>query len=431
MKAFVKEYPALGERIWEAVLPNRLRVRVVPKPGFAKTYAFLATDYGSIDTAFVSEGSALTTPDGVAHYLEHKMFDLPQGNTMQMFSEFGGNPNAFTSYDITAYYVECTDHVRENLELLLDMVFTPYFTEESVEKERGIIGQEIRMYEDSADSRVYENLFSSMYRYHPVKTNIAGTVESIGKITAETLYACHSAFYTPENMMLCVVGDVEPEMVFQAAERVPAGKRAATNRNYGQHEDMTTHRSYVEQTMEVSMPGFAIGFKAEPKMEGMNQLQQDLLGDLAAELLVGESSPLFSRLYRDGLIDSDFSCGYESVKGACLLSAGGDSKNPSAVLEAMLREAERIGKEGVDPVLFERLKRSAVGRAIRGLDSFESICYRMCAYHFAGVEYFEFVDAFKSVTMENTVRFLTRTVQKERSALSVILPEKKGGNGNA
>ena len=425
------EYTALGETVWRGTTRSGLRVRVVPKAGFSKAYAFLAADYGSLDVSFTSDGQKHETPLGVAHYLEHKMFDLPEKNAMQEFARMGGSPNAFTSYDITAYYFRSTQQFEENLKLLLEMVFTPWFTEESVEKEQGIIGQEIRMYEDSPGSRVYENLFAAMYKNHPVRHSIAGTVESISHITADTLYACHSAFYTPENMILCVVGDVDPEKVFETAQQVKPGKPAVTDRNYGAPETMEPVESLTECRMEVSMPAFSIGFKAEPADTGRETMVRDIVGDLAAEVLMGESSALYARLYEAGTIDADFSCGYESVRGAGMISAGGDSETPEAVLEAILEEADRLRREGIDEELFERLKRSAMGRWIRGLDSFESICYRLCAYEFDGMDYFDFLDVFRSVTPEQTAAFLDQVVRRERAAMSVVRPLEKEADCHA
>ena len=405
----VKPYPHLGETVYEEKLPNGLLTRVVTKPGFAKTYAFLAVDYGSMDTRFSKNGASFASPQGVAHYLEHKMFDMPDCNVMQLFSKYGGSPNAFTSYDITAYYVQCTEHFRENLDLLLRYVTTPYFTEESVEKERGIIAQEIRMYEDSPDSVVFENLFASVFAHHPIRNSIAGTVESIGKITAQTLYDCYRGFYTADNMMLCVVGDVDPEQVFtMARELVPAGDGIKPVRDYGLPEQMVPAQKRTARSMEVALPMFA--------------LRQEIIGDLAAEILVGESAPLYTKLYEDNLIDSGFSCGYEGLKGISMLSASGDSRDPEAVYDAILAEAERISKEGVDEALFLRLKRSALGRRMRDLDGFESICYRTCAYEFEGVDYFAFPEIFHSVTQEQVAAFLTRTVREERAAMSLVWP---------
>ena len=298
----------------------------MPKPGFARRYAFLGVDFGSIDTAFTRNGRKLRMPDGIAHYLEHKMFDLPDGNAMNLFAAHGGSPNAFTSYSMTAYYFDCTENFEENLKILLRMVTTPYFTEESVEKERGIIGQEIRMYEDSAESQVYEDLFRCMFREHPVRVPIAGTVQSVGEITAQSLYDCHAAFYRPANMILCVAGDVDPERVAAIAEElVPPETGALPERDYGAPEQMQCPCPRKERVMEVSMPTFALGFKCPPPEPGFEAMRREIIGDIAAEILTGESSPLYQRLYEAGLIDAGFSAGYESVKEACLLSASGDS----------------------------------------------------------------------------------------------------------
>jgi len=406
-----------------ALTAGLLLSRVVKKPGFAKAYAFLAVDYGSMDTTFVKNGVPYTSPKGVAHYLEHKMFDMPDCNVMQLFSRYGGNPNAFTSYDITAYYVQCTDHFRENLDLLLRYVTTPYFTEESVEKERGIIAQEIRMYEDNPDSVVFENLFSAVFSNHPIRNSIAGTVDSIGEITAQTLYDCYHGFYTPDNMMLCVVGDVDPELVFSMAEAIiPKGDGVLPVRDYGAPERMLPAQKRVERSMEVAMPMFAFGFKTEPASYGADAMRQEIIGDLAAEILVGESAPLYTELYEQNLIDSGFSCGYEGLKGVSMLSASGDSADPERVYDAILREAERISEKGVDEALFLRLKRSALGRRMRDLDGFESICYRTCAYEFEGVDYFAFPEIFRSVTREQVSEFLARTVREERAAMSLVMP---------
>ena len=420
-----KEYSNLGEVYYERRLSNGLLVRVVEKLGFVKTHAFLAVEYGSMDTDFVVDGKAFSSPKGIAHYLEHKMFDMPDCNVMQLFSQYGGNPNAFTSYDVTAYYVECADRFEDNLKLLLQYVFTPYFTQESVEKERGIIAQEIKMYEDNPDSQLYEKLFACLYDHHPIKNAIAGTVESIGEITAQTLYDCYNGFYKPENMMLCVVGDVDAERVFAIAEElVPSCKKSHVVRDYGAAERMLPAKKRSECVMEVSMPMFSLGFKTEPANRGSDSMVQEIVGELASELLVGESSPLYSRLYEKNLIDSGFSCGYEGLKGVSMLNVSGDSYDPEAVCQAILEETHRIKAHGIDRDLFSRLKRSSMGRRIRELDSFDSVCYKMCAYYFEGVEYFSFPELFRGITVEQVEEFLLRTVTEERMAVSIIRPEK-------
>lgn len=420
----IKEYPHLGESCYEQRLPNGLMIRVIPKSGFSRKYAFFATNYGSIHTQFTLDGQNRTSPDGVAHYLEHKTFDMPWGNAMQVFAQRGASPNAFTSYSMTAYYFDCTEAFEDNLRLLLEFVSTPYYTEESVEKERCIIEQEIRMYEDSAESRVFENLFACLYQYHPIRVPIAGTVESIQAITAQTLCDCHRAFYDPSNMMLCVVGDVEPESVINSAmELLPKEPGGVSDRVYGAKESMCPAQARMEASMEISMPTFAVGFKCESAGNGESSMRQEFVGDLASEVLMGESSELYQRLYEAGLIDSDFSCGFESVPQAAMLTAAGDSRDPDAVCAAIQEQAEKILAEGVDEALFQRLKKSALGRRLRDLDSFESICYRQCAYYFENCDYFTFPEVYQDITAEDVYAFLRETVRKERMAISIIKPK--------
>lgn len=419
------KFPRIGEQCYERRLSNGMLVRVVPKRGFARKYAFVAVDFGAIDTAFRVNGESVHVPDGIAHYLEHKMFDLPEGNADGMFAALGASPNAFTSYSMTAYHFSCTEHFGENLRLLLRMVTTPYFTPESVKKERGIITQEIRMYEDSAEQRVAEDLFAALYKEHPVRTSIAGTAESIGHITAQSLYDCFHAFYQPSNMVLCVVGDVDAQEVMNIAEEVtPKEASDLPERDYGEPEAMQPVKERTLRCMEISMPTFALGFKCEPAGKGMEIMRREIIGDIAAEVLVGESSPLYQRLYESGLIDGGFSVGYESIKDACLISASGDSDDPEAVLAAIVEEAERIARDGFEQELFRRLKKSALGRRTRDLDSFESICYRICAYYFDGIDYFSFPEAYASVTPEDVQDFLIKTIRPERAALSVVRPKK-------
>ncbi len=421
-----KEFPRLGECYYEEVLPNGMLLRIVPKRNFAKKYAFLAVNFGAIDTAFTLDGKKYRVPDGIAHYLEHKMFDLPDENAMNLFAANGGSPNAFTSYSMTAYYFSCTENFDENLRTLLKMVQTPYFTDESVEKERGIIAQEIRMYEDSPDSRLYEDLFANVFANHPVRVPIAGTVESIEKITAQMLYDCYNAFYQPANMMLCIAADVDEEHICSLVkELTPQTAKSVPVRDYGAAETMQCIRERSERTMTVSMPAFSIGFKCEGPAGGEDVMRSEIVGDIAAEILCGEASALYSRLYAEGLIDAGFSAGYEEVKGACMLSAGGDSRDPDAVYHAIENEAERISREGFDLSQFERLKKSALGRRTRDLDGFESVCYRNCAYRFDGMDYFRFPEIYTSVTPEMVLEFIKRVIKPERASMSIILPKEE------
>ena len=254
-------YERIGEAVCRETLPNGLRINIVPKQDFAKSYAFFATRYGGMDMKFNWGGTWYDTPAGIAHYLEHKMFDTEDGNALLELSQNGAEPNAFTGNAMTAYYFDCTEHFEENLRLLLSFVSVPYFTDESVEKERGIIAQEIRMVEDTPDWQVYERLLECLYRTSPARVPIAGTVESIAEITAETLYACHKAFYDPKNMMLCVVGDVRAEDVIAiAGELTPESHGDILERDYGSDEELSAAKKESRSVMEVNMPQFLVGW---------------------------------------------------------------------------------------------------------------------------------------------------------------------------
>ena len=414
-------YESWGERVFWDRLPNGLTLAVVPKPGFRKKLAYFVTDYGAIHTGFTLDGAHCQTPAGVAHYLEHKMFDLPRGDVSEEFAALGANPNAFTSYDLTAYYFSGTENFERCLHLLLEFVSTPYFTDESVQKEQGIIGQEIDMTADSPDTRVFEQLMEGMYTSHPIRVPILGSRESISKITPQTLCDCHRAFYSPGNMMLCVVGDVQPERVRQiAGEMLGDTPRPVPRKDPLPPEEMTCPRSEVRCKMEVASPMFQLGFKCQPMERGAEAVRQEIIGDLAAEALFGESSRLYLQLYEEGVIDSSFGGGFETVDGMCLLTASGDSHQPERIRDAILDWAEHLVQEGIGPEDFARMKRSALGRRVRELDSFDSTCFRLCAYYFSGFDYFEFPTLFEQVQEEEVLDFIRQVVTRERCCLSVI-----------
>ena len=416
-------YPKLGERIWKEVLPNGLTVAVVPRPGFSRKMAYFVTDYGSIHTDFELEGQRYSVPAGIAHYLEHKMFDLPGRDVSAELAELGASVNAFTSYDMTAYYFSCTENFEDCLGLLLEFVDTPYFTAESVEKERGIIDQEIGMNVDAPDSVVFEKLMEGMYRHHKIRIPILGTSQTIRQITPELLRVCHRAFYTPGNMILCVVGDVDPEQVSAIAlERLGSQRRPVGKKLPGIYEEMTCPVPLQEAKMEVSMPTFQLGFKCEPIGWGEGAVRQEVIGDLAAEVLFGESSELYLRLYEQGLIDSSFGGGFETVDGCAMLTCGGDSHDPAALRDAILEQAAVISGKEICEADFLRMKRSALGRRIRDLDSFDSTCFRVCAYHFSRFDYFDFPAVYESVREDEIREFLRQTVRPDRCGLSVIRP---------
>ena len=399
---------------------------VFPKPEFQKGYAFFATNYGGMDMRFCLNGEWHNTPAGVAHYLEHKMFDTQQGNALQDLAANGASPNAFTSNDITGYYFDSTEKFEENLRILLSFVSVPWFTQESVDKERGIIGQEIGMIEDDPHWKCYMNLMKALFQHHPIRVSVAGSVESIAQITPETLYACHKAFYDPANMVLCVAGPVDPEHICRAAREIlpkEAGPIAA--KDYGEKEQPQVNQSYIEERMEVSAPIFQLGWKGDAKINGEDRLRQELVGTLALEVLLGNSTPLYARLYREGLINQEFSYGYESSAGCAFLAADGESKNPSAVCAAVAAEAARIVREGVDQALWERVKKGVYGNKVRGLNSFENLCVGQAQAFFAGHDFLRFAELFGSITKKEAEQLIASWVTGERTALSVVLAKEE------
>lgn len=284
------------------------------------------------------------------------------------------------------------------------------------------------MYEDSADSKVYEDLFGAMYSSHPVRVPIAGTEDSIQAITAQTLYDCYRAFYHPGNMILCVVGDVDPEEVVELAEAIlPVQPQSVATSDLGAAESMDCRGKDTCRYMDVAMPTFQLGFKCPWVGAGESCVRQQILGDLAAEALMGESSALYLKLYREGLIDGSFACGYEDMPGVALLSCGGDSRDPETVRQAVIEEAQQLSKTGIDEGLFLRLKKSALGRRFRALDSFDSLCFRLCAAYFDEADYMNFPGHYGSITKTELEQFLQQHITWDNCVLSVVLPREQEG----
>ena len=418
------QYPELDEQLFREILPNGLTVSVIRRRGFARGVAYFVTNYGSIHNCFRLEGKEYATPAGVAHYLEHKMFELPGNRDVAAeFAGLGASVNAFTSYDMTAYYFSCTQEFDRCLRLLLEFVSTPYFTKESVERERGIIDQEIGMNLDAPDSVIFDNLMAALYENHPARVPILGTRESIREITPEILELCHRAFYNPGNMLLCVIADVDPEEVKAAAMEVLGSEKRPMGEKQGDWpEEMTPVLPETVCAMEVAMPTFSLAFKCEPTGTGSQAIRREMVADLAAEALFGESSELYLRLYEQGLIDSSFGGGFETMEGCAMLCVSGDSEDSLAVRDAIITQAEKLIREGIGQEEFLRLKRSALGRRIRGLDSLDGTCFRVCAYHFSGFDYFRFPEVYREIQRQDILEFLSRVVRRERCAISIINP---------
>ncbi len=421
-----REYPQIGETLYSDVLPNGLRLYVAPKPGYAKSYAFFATDYGGADRRFKLGGEWIDTPAGVAHFLEHKMFDMPDGNALSILSANGADPNAFTSAAMTAYYFSSTEGFYENLDTLLRFVSTPYFTPESVQKEQGIIGQEIGMTDDNPDFAVYYGLLKCLLAHNPMRDDVAGTAESIAAITPETLYGCHRVFYNPSNMTLCVVGDVDPERVREAALRIlPAEAGEQPERDYGPEEAELPVSRRAEKVMEVSMPLFAFGGTFRPAEKGEKMMRQRLTADLALSCLLGDSSPLYNRLYAEGLINNsfDFEAVYSGGIGTVVVS--GESRDPEKVMREISAAAEDAAKNGLDAALFERVRRTDYGMRLRALGYFGDLASDLAEGCFAGYCALDAFAAAREITAQEAAAFLGSVLRAEKLALSVVKPREE------
>jgi len=417
------EYTDINEQIYSDRLPNGLSVYIVPKPGYHKKLAFFAADYGGVDRRFRNNGKWIDTPAGVAHFLEHKMFDTKDGNALELLSSNGASPNAYTSTDTTAYHFECIDKFPENLETLLSFVSTPYFTPEGVEKEQGIIEQEIRMIEDDPDYCLYYGLLRSLFKSNPVRDSVAGTVDSIKNISVETLYDCHKVFYAPSNMVLCIVGDVDPKTVIDIANKtLPGTAGEVPQRDYGPQENLSPEAGFIQKVMEVSLPIFNAGCKIHNTGDGRERLWYDIISALALEILCGHSSPLYMKLYSEGLVNADFSASFDSAAGVAYTIFGGEAREPERVFDEVKNEIQRLLTDGPDEALFKRIKKAAIGSHIRALNSFGVLAGSIAEGHFKGYDPFEAPELLSKMTVDDITEFIRKNLIPGNMAISIINP---------
>lgn len=419
----IKHYDRLNEKVYVEKLKNGLTVFVVPKAGYSKKYAFFATNYGGADRRFKVNGEWYDTPEGVAHFLEHKMFDTKDGNALSTLSANGASPNAYTSSDMTAYYFSCIDNFDENLRTLLSFVSVPYFTSESVAKEQGIIGQEIRMTDDEPEYALYFNLMKCLYSHHPLRYSVAGTVESIAEISENTLYECHKIFYNPSNMVLCVIGDVNAETVIEIANDVlPAAPGEVPLRDYGGDEDVCVASSETTVSMDVGIPLFAFGYKCGKTTQGKDFLKTHLTATLALSILAGKSSPLYTDLYSKSLISDNFSLEFETVADQSHVIISGESLDPNLIAEAVSAEIARINSNGIDQKSFSRIKKSYFGKLIRSLNSFENTCAGLASSYFNNCNYHDRFALLEDISKEDVENFIKYNLTSEKFAVSIITP---------
>lgn len=413
----------VGDRYYEVKHPSGLRIFVYPKEQNNSTYAVFGTRYGSVDTTFKrsDEADACTVPAGIAHYLEHKLFESEDGDAFARYAKTGANANAYTSFDVTCYLFSCTENVYESLEILLDFVQSPYFTEQTVQKEQGIIGQEIRMYDDDPQWRVMFNLLEALYHKHPVKVDIAGTVESIAQITPELLYRCYHTFYNLNNMVLCVAGNVELNKVLDLCDRMLKPSKPVEIERIFEEEPREVVKTRVEQKLSVVTSLFQLGFKENAVSRRTTKELAET--EILLELMASDASPLFRRLLDAGLINES-SFGYEYFEGPGYASVifSGESKDPDRVAEEIRAETERLRRDGIDPEAFQRAKKALYGRNIAALNSVDNIANSMAVFAFAGRELYSYIDELANAKLDSVQKRLEEALDPAYSALSVVYP---------
>jgi len=407
-------------------MDNGLHVYILPKPGFQKTYATFATKYGSVDNHFQVEGQEeVKVPDGIAHFLEHKMFEEPTGDIFAKFASHGASANAFTSFDQTVYLFSATEYVNENIQTLVDFVQNPYFTDQNVEKEKGIIGQEINMYADNPDWRVYFGLIEAMYQKHPVHIDIAGTVESISTITKETLYSCYNSFYHPSNMLLFVVGGVDPQEVIdmvRSNQEQKDYKPQGSIQRFFEQEPEQVGEARREAKLAVSLPKCLFGFKeTDVGLTGEELLRRDMTTQLMMDLLFGSSTRLFQKLYDEDLISDSFGHEYNSSPQYAFSAIGGDTKDPDQLLARIREEVDAIVQKGFDSKDFERSRKKKIGGYLRMLNSPENIAHEFTRQQFRGGDFFNMLPLYESITLEDVNLRLREHIRWDQLAVSLVV----------
>lgn len=414
----------IKEKCYMEKLENGLQVIIIPKKEIQKKYIIWATKFGSIDNTFIDSttGEKVVIPDGVAHFLEHKMFEQKNGvDSLYVLMALGLDANAYTTNDHTAYLFECTDHFYEGLDELMDYVQNPYFTDQNVEKEKGIIGQEIGMYDDDPGWQLYINAMDCLYEKNPIKVDTAGTVETISGINPEMLYKCYNTFYHPSNMVLTVVGDFEPEAILAEIK-----KRLKDNEARGEitriypEEKLEINKKYVEKEMEVSLPLFMIGFKDDIKDKYNEVVKRHIAIEIILNMLIGKSSNLYNELYKEGYLLSQPDLEYEFGNEYSHVLIGGQSKNPQKVYEKIAEKIQEMKNNDINVREFERIKKKIYGDYAVEYNNVADIGRMFASDYIKGINSFEYMDKFEEIDAEYAKQVLNEIFTEDKMIMSVI-----------
>lgn len=417
IQTFTNEF--LQETYHKINHPSGLTIYVLPKEGYQTTYAVFGTDYGSVDTHFSTNGGKeINVPEGIAHFLEHKLFESEELDAFERYAKTGASANAYTSFDKTCYLFSCSDNFEESLKILLDFVKHPYFTQQTVEKEQGIIGQEIKMYQDNPDWEVLFSLLRAAYKENPVRIDIAGTVESIAKIDAQLLYDCYNTFYNNSNMVLAVAGNTTVEQVIKVADELLRKEESVKIDKVLPEEYDEIVEAYTEKEMHVEVPKFNIGFKE--KLFDPKNLKHSIAVSIALDLICSKTTDFYSELLEKELINSSFGTEHFWGRGFNITIFGGESENPEEVKSALLERIAFLKENGVEPEAFEAIRRKKYGNEVKCFNDVDALANGMINMHFSGYRLFDIFDAYRSITKEDVEEVIRNSFDETKCVLSVI-----------
>lgn len=414
----------INDKYYVTKLNNGLKIFIYPKEGYNSTYALFGTKFGSINTCFrhQNEKEVIRVPDGIAHYLEHKLFESEDGDAFSKYAKTGANANAGTSFDTTCYIFSCTENFEESLKILINFVQSPYFTEKSVAKEQGIIAQEIKMYDDDPSWKAMVNLFKAMYHNHPIKADIAGTVESIAQITPQNLYECYNSFYNLNNMAICIAGKVDIDKTMKLINETVKPSKGIVPECIYEEEPYEIVKSMVEQAFPVSIPLFQLGFK-EKAGKSRITAEEAVQTDILLHALASKSSELYRSLLNKELINESF--GYEYLEGPeyAAVIFYGESKDPHETAKIIKSAIERKHKSGITEEEFLAAKKAVYGKSVAVLNSAEDVANLLMALEFSNKELFEVIETIAKTTLEDVNNRFKNQLDILNCALSVIVPQ--------
>ncbi len=397
-------------------------ILLYPMKGYSTAYALFGTKYGSVDTTFKTDDDKdyVTVPEGIAHYLEHKLFENDECDAFELYAKTGASANAYTSFDKTAYLFSCSQKFEENLEILLGFVQEPYFTDETVAKEQGIIGQEIRMYEDDPGWRVFFNCLQAMYHNNPVRIDIAGTIDSIAKIDKDLLYRCYNTFYNLNNMVIAIAGNFDIDKTIEICDRLLKPSEDKGLEAIVPDEPYAVKEKRTVQKLSCAMPLFNIGYKF-PDFSGKERYRNFIVYNILMEMCLGKTSDFYNRLYEENLINETFNVGVFCGRGYFAVIADGESKDPDKVMEEMTRELLRIKQEGLSEEEFVTIRNKTYGELVTGFNSVESVANNMLDYEMNGIGIYDGIEITANITFDDIKKALSE-MDAENASLSIIEP---------